>query len=181
MADMLRPGRIWGLAVVCVALAACGSSSTSTPGQARGAITVAAGSYAGVHLGFTIAALQSRLGRPLHTNDNPYYTPEQAPPLLAADNYNDWVYPDVGVTFIAGRVASLTVYGLGAATGRGIGIGDPLAGVSSAYPGARCQPARGGVNPEAPGCQVNAGNGVYVYFSDSPIKLIALSAYPFLT
>ncbi len=142
---------------------------------------MAAGSYDGVGLGVTTATLRARLGPRLPTNDNPYYTPAQAPPLLPADNYHDWVYPDVGVTFVDGRVASLTVYGLGAVTGRGVGVGDALSSVGRAYAGARCQPARGGVNPEAPGCQVTVGHGVYVYFSDDPIKLIALSAYPFLS
>jgi hypothetical protein len=127
----------------------------------------------------TKPVLKAHLGVPLHTNDNPYYVPSQAPPLLPADNYHDWVYPDVGVTFVGRRVASLTVYGLGAATGRGVGIGDSLSAVRQAYPGARCQGARGGVNPQAPGCEVTAGRGVYLYFADSPIKLIALSAYPF--
>ncbi len=177
---MRVPSARVGCLALCVALAACGSSSTPTPGQARGVISGATGSYAGLPLGATIAQLHARFGAPLPTNDNPYYTPAQAPPLLAADSYLDWVYRDVGVTFIAGRVASLTVYGLGAATGRGVGIGDPLSGVRPAYPGARCQPARGGVNPEAPGCQVAAGRGVYLYFSGDPIKLIALSSYPFL-
>jgi len=171
--------RRWAWLVVCGALAACGATQTSTPGQARGTINATAASYAGARLGMTIAALEARLGAPLPTNDNPYYEPEQAPPLLPADNYFDWVYPDVGVTFVAGRVASLTVYGLGAATGRGPGIGDSLSGVRQSYRGARCQPGRGGVNPQAPGCEVSTARGVYLYFAGDPIKLIALSAYPF--
>jgi hypothetical protein len=171
--------RRWAWLAVCGVLAACGSSQTRTPGQARGAVDATTGSYAGATLGMTIPALQARLGDPMHTNDNPFYAPSQAPPLLAADNYHDWVYPDVGVTFVAGRVASLTVYGLGAATGRGTGIGDPLSDVRQAYPGARCQPARGGVNPQSPGCAVTAGRDVYLYFSGSPIKLIGLSSYPY--
>lgn len=171
--------RRWAWVAACGALAACGAAATSTPGQSRGTIAAASGGYAGAYLGMTIAALERRLGRPLHTNDNSYYTPAQAPPLLPSDNYRDWVYPDVGVTFVNGRVASLTVYGLGAATGRGVGIGDPLSSVRAAYPAARCQPARGGANPVAPGCEVVAGRGVYMYFGDDPIKLIALSAYPY--
>ncbi len=169
-----------GCLAMCIALAACGGSSTPTPGQARGVISGVTGSYAGLPLGATIAQLHARFGAPLATNDNPYYTPAQAPPLLPADNYFDWVYPDVGVTFIGARVASLTVYGLGAATGRGVGIGDPLSSVRPAYPDAGCQPARAGVNPEAPGCEAVGGRGVYLYFSGDPIKLIALSAYPFV-
>ncbi len=173
--------RRWAWVVACGALAACGASATSTPGQARGTISAATASYAGASLGMTIPALSARLGPPLHTNDNGYYTPAQAPPLLPADNYRDWVYPDVGVTFVNARVASLTVYGLGAETTRGVGVGDPLSSVPRAYPGARCEPARGGPNPAVPGCEVVAGHGVYLYFSDDPIKLIALSAYPFPT
>jgi hypothetical protein len=169
----------WSWVAVCATLVACGSSATRPAGQARGPVNATAGSYAGASLGMTIPALRARLGDPLHTNDNPYYTPSQAPPLLAADNYHDWVYPDVGITFVGGRVASLTVYGLGAATGRGVGIGDSLSGVRQAYPTARCQPARGGANPQAPGCRVASGRGVYLYFADNPIKLIGLSAYPF--
>ncbi len=178
---MRIPPHKWTWAAICLALAACGATGSSTPGQSRGGISVAAGSYAGVHLGVTTQRLHALLGNRLRTNDNPYYTPAQAPPLLPADNYHDWVYPDVGATFVDGRVASLTVYGLGAATGRGVGIGDPLSTVPRAYPGARCEPRRGGVNPAAPGCQVTAGHGIWVYFSDDPIKLIALSAYPFLS
>jgi len=173
-----RPHR-WAWVAVAGVLAACGGSTTSTPGQARGAIDASTGSYGAARLGMTIFALHARLGNPLHTNDNPYYLPAQAPPLLAADNYHDWVYRDVGVTFAAGRVASLTVYGLGAETGRGVGIGDSLSGVSRTYRGARCQPARGGPNPAAPGCAVVGGRGVYLYFSGNPITLIGLSAYPY--
>jgi hypothetical protein len=171
--------RSLGCVAVCVSLAACGSSSTSTPGQARGVISGAAGTYASLPLGATIAQLRARFGAPLPTNGNPYYTPAQAPPLLPADSYFDWVYPDVGVTFIAGRVATMTVYGLGASTGRGVGIGDPLSSVRQAYGGASCQGARGGPNPEAPGCQVAAGRNAWLWFSDDPIKLIALSSYRF--
>ncbi len=172
--------RRWAWVAACGALAACGAAATSTPGQSRGTIAAASGGYAGAYLGMTIAALERRLGRPLHTNDNPYYTPAQAPPLLPSDNYRDWVYPDVGVTFVNGRVASLTVYGLGAATGRGVGIGDPAVqrarGLSrGALPTRRAAAP----TPWRPGCQVNAGRGVYMYFGDDPIKLIALSAYPF--
>jgi len=127
----------------------------------------------------TIGQLHQRLGDPLHTNSNPFYTASQAPPLLPADNYHDWVYPDVGITFVAGRVASMTVYGLGAATGRGVGVGDPLSGVPRAYRGARCRSARGGVNPAAPGCEVTAAPGVYLYFGGNPITLIAMSSYPY--
>jgi hypothetical protein len=168
--------------VVCLALVGCGAVQvgTSTPGQARGTILATAGSYDGARLGMTTAQLESALGIHLAASDNPYYTPAQAPPFLPADNFGDWVYPDVGVTFVAGEVASMTIYGLGAATARGVGIGDPLARVSQTYGAARCEPAHGGVNPEVAGCQVVAARGVYLYFSGSPIKLIALSSYPFL-
>ncbi|HTX00874.1 MAG TPA: hypothetical protein VMD59_18985 [Acidimicrobiales bacterium] len=157
-------------------LTGCGSSGSPSPGPARGAINLIDGTYAGLQLGASINSLHRHFGPPLPTNNNPYYTPSQAPPFLPADDIYDDVYPDVNITFAEARVASMTVYGLGASTGRGVGIGDALSNVARAYAGhVVCRPGRGGLNPEAPGCQVHVSPGVYAYFGSNPIKLIALS------
>ena len=160
---------------IAVALAGCGSGAPA-PGPARGTINLIAGTYAGLPLGASINSLHRHFGPPLPTNNNPYYSASQAPPFLPADDIYDDVYPDVNITFAEARVVSMTVYGLGASTGRGVGIGDALSNVPRAYAGhVVCQPGRGGLNPEDPGCQVHLSPGVFAYFGSNPIKLIALS------
>ena len=165
------------LAAIAVAVG-CGSSR-QTPGRAVGTIEERLGAYRGIHLGMRSETVTVLLGAPLPRHDNPYVDPHSLPPFLPADTPADFIYPDVALTFLHDRVASMSVFGEGAATSKGISIGFPLASVARTY-GARvrCRPRRGGTNPEAPGCQVAIRPGRYVYFGGDPISLIVLSTYP---
>ena len=172
------------LALTVVLLAAiavgtgCGSSAP-TPGRAVGSIDERTAEYRGIHLGMRSEAVAVLLGAPLPSHDNPYVDTKNVPPFLPADTPADFVYPDVAITFVNDRVASMSVFGQGAATSRGISLGFPLASVSRTYRGrVRCLRGRGGSDPESPGCQVAIGPHDYLYFSGDPISLIVLSAYP---
>ena len=160
-------------------LGGCGSSgTTASPGEARGIVDELRGSYDGVALGEPLAAARRRLGPPLGGHSDGFLTTAQAPPYLPADSPADVVYPDVDLTSVAGRVASFTVYGLGAGTGRGIGLGDALDGVRTAYRHVRCVRARAGANPRDAGCEAQTAPGVHLYVGGSPIKVIVLSSRP---
>ena len=159
------------------ACAGCGSTRP-TPGQAVGNIIERDASYRGIHLGMRSETVAVLLGAPLPRHDDPYVDSRDLPPFLPADTPADFVYPDVDMTFVHDRVSSMTVFGQGAATTRGVAIGSPLAQVRTAYPAARCLAARKGVDPEAAGCQVTLGRGRYLYFGGDPIALIVLSSFP---
>jgi hypothetical protein len=167
-------------AAVMVALAGCGSSASPLPGVARAEVRAAAGSYGGVRLGSPVASIAARLGPSLDTNDTTFLKPSAQPPFLPADNPYDVVYPDVRFTTVGGRVAGISVYGRGARSDRGGRLGESLARVRAELPGGRCVAPRGGLDPEAPGCQYHVGAGVYEYFSGDPVVLIALSPRPML-
>ncbi len=164
-------------APVAFVLAGCGTAQMPSPGLARGPINELRGAYDGVPLGASLETLQNGLGVALSTNDNPYITPAQRPPFLPSDNPYDWIYPDADITFVKGHVASITVYGKGAATMRGVSIGDPLSEVPRVYKRAGCVPGNGGPEPLDPGCQVQFGPHVFVYFSGDPIHDVSLSQY----
>lgn len=170
-----------GLSLIGAALlagAGCGASSRPVPGRAVGNIDESAASYRGIHLGMHSAAVAVLLGAPLPRHDDPYLPTRSKPPFLPADTPADFVYPDVTMTFVNDRVASMTVYGQGAATRRGVGLGSPLSAVTDEYRRARCVPGHGGPEPQDPGCQVKLGTGRYLYFSGDPVTDIALSNYP---
>jgi hypothetical protein len=176
-----------GLPLVLLAALLCGCTGQSappSPGLAQGTIDTLHGTYRGVYLGMALrgrnhttvrGTVVYQLGEPLPTNDDTYLDPAQAPPFLPADNPYDWVYPDVSITIVKGFVASMTIYGRGAVTTSGIGIGDRLSSVVSVYPRARCSPGRKGAQPEDPGCQIHPAAGHWVYFGGDPIRVIAIS------
>lgn len=160
--------------VVLVLLAGGCGAATPSPGAARGLIDAHRGTYRGVRLGMSVGSAAFLLG-PVPTNDNEYLPIADRPPFLPADNPYDWVFADEALTFVEGQVASMTIYGRGALTERGVGVGQPLAAVSRAYPSARCLPDRGGSAPVAAGCQVRVTHTRFVYFSGDPIRAIALT------
>lgn len=123
----------------------------------------------------TVAVL---LGAPLPRHDDPFVDPRSLPPFLPADTPADFVYPDLDLTFVHDRVASMSVFGEGAATTRGASVGSALREVPALYAHVRCRPGRGGSQPEDPGCQVAFGRQRYLYFSGDPIVLIAVSTLP---
>jgi hypothetical protein len=162
------------------AVSACAgcASSRPAPGRAVGTIEERAGAYRGIHLGMRSETVAVLLGAPLPRHDDPYVDPRAVPPFLPADTPADFVYPDLDLTFVGDRVASMTVFGQGAATTRGASIGSSLKEVPALYGHARCRPGRGGTQPEDPGCQVAVAPGRYLYFSGDPISLISISTMP---
>lgn len=175
---MRRPALVFALACAAALWAGCGGSSHTTPGRAVGNVDERRGAYRGIHLGMRSETVAVLVGAPLPRHDNPYLSPASAPPFLPADTPDDFVYPDVALTFVGDRVASITVYGQGAATTRGVGVGSSLAEVGALYAGVRCIPRRGGTQPEDPGCEVALGPRRYLYFSGDPIALITVSQLP---
>jgi hypothetical protein len=166
-------------AVLCLGagLGGCGSGSSTLPGPAEGTVHAAAASYRGVSLGTKLDDIGARLGPPLGTNNTPFLKPAVQPPFLPSDSPFDKIYPDVRLTLVAARVASISVYGRGARSDSGVGLGDRLGRVRAAFPDAVCVPGRRGLDPEAPGCQIRPAHGVYEYFSGDPVVLIALSGH----
>jgi len=169
-------------ALLCVlaalALTGCGSTSARRAAAARGPVVELTASYHGVRLGTPLARVAALLGPPLKRHDSPYLQPRDAPPFLPEDNPGEYVYPDVNVTFVAARVASLTVYGREAATSLGVRLGGALAQVPMTYAASavRCLGPRGGSQPLDAGCQVTLGPDRFLYFGGDPIRSIALSA-----
>jgi hypothetical protein len=162
------------------AVSACAgcASSRPAPGRAVGTIEEVPGAYRGIHLGMRSETVAVLLGAPLPRHDDPYVDPRALPPFLPADTPADFVYPDLDLTFVHDRVASMTVFGQGAATTRGASIGSSLREVPTLYAHVRCRPGRGGSQPEAPGCQVAVTRDRYLYFSGDPISLISISRLP---
>lgn len=165
--------------LVAIACAAGCGTSRQAPGRAVGTLDERRGEYRGIRLGMRSETVAVLLGAALPRHDNPYVDPRTLPPFLPADTPADFVYPDVAMTFVHDRVASMTVFGQGAATDRGVSIGSPLRAVVRTYgSGVRCLPGRSGNDPEDPGCQVALRSGRYLYFGGDPIALIALSTFP---
>jgi hypothetical protein len=89
-------------------------------------------------------------------------------------------YPDAAFVLLDRRVSAIVVYGSGAKTNRGVGVGDPLAYARSAYHAA-CSPAGGSDITHPAKCDARLGAGTYIEFSGDPIVSVTLSIEPFLS
>jgi hypothetical protein len=164
-----------------------GLPMTARPSKARGAIKEIVGEYAGIRLGDSRQRVLSRFGKqPKNAPDSsefdhPYFIPSGVGTID---------YGDVSVLFgeadqqrartvNPGRVSDLAIYGRGARTKRGVGIGDSLGRVKSAYPDVRCIPYTSlEHDSRGPSCSTRLAPRRYIYFGGDPITEIDLAVYP---
>jgi hypothetical protein len=98
---------------------------------------------------------------------------------LPADTKHDAVYPDAEVTFVKGRVASISVFASKVRTLRGVRVGDRLRAVRRRY-SVVCWPPQilGDIGSVDARCET-AGNGSHLYFGGDPISVLVISTEPF--
>jgi hypothetical protein len=143
------------------------------------------GSYGGVTLGASAAAVRSRFGEP--GGDSGYFPLDEesyrGPPFIPTPAGRPDVLRYAEAAFLVARdtgLASLVVTRLGATTRAGIAVGDRLARVRQRHDDVRCGEAPageaifGGEDPTYPWCEVGVGR-VQVFFGDDPIESITLT------
>lgn len=178
-------------------------ASAPDPGIARGGVEERLGRYDGVRLGQPKLVALRRLGPAPGATPPPaggvrvYADQADQPEILPADGYppgpptldkpkdraDAALYPDVLLTFADARVASITVYGEGARTARGVEVGDSLDMVRERYRdaagGLRCAPPEDGHGYRLSSrCMMRLGRH-FLFFGGDPVKVIALSTIPF--
>jgi hypothetical protein len=151
--------------------------------RARGPVDETAASYAGVALDDPAQRINARLG-PLPAYGqapDPLSELGAEPIFLPADSASMWTYGDVELTAKGGRVASMLVWGKGARTLRGVGVGDDLDQASEAYGSAlRCtHDYSNGEYVYTPRCEMELAPRRYLYFGGDPIVVIGLSTADF--
>lgn len=174
---------VCALIIVSLLVGACSVVYSAHPGNARGQIQEVLGRYDGVWLGQPRSLALRRLGRTARSDDDPYADQANEPESLPADQPGVAVYRDVQLTFVRHRVASITVYGRGARTSRGVEIGDSLDRVRARYartaPRLRCLPPEEGHAYQLTSrCLMKLGRH-FLFFGGDPIAVIALSVAPF--
>ena len=154
-------------------------------------IDEARGSYRGVALGDPPRAMHRIFGEKDPAGENEPVSPAS----LEVEHwtYGPWHIPYGG--FGAGKVAHYryanAVFAFdrgqlvwfetierGAATSRGVAVGDPLERVESAYGDAICGTAAGGEYGEYPACVVKVRRKRYVWFGGDPVVSITVGAAP---
>jgi hypothetical protein len=183
-------------------MAGCGGSpqdsSVKTPAQARRVIDERAGTYRGVGIGEGKNAIVAHLGAPTSVNRAGNYQPIgrtlydnfhpgsggcHVGPVVLRGRARFVRYPSSSFILEGGRICSVMVVEPGAATSRGVAIGDALGAARRAYPGIHCAHHRY-VNDEGiavvdfPYCTERSGRSRYVWFGGDPIDTIELAANP---
>ena len=188
LAPLKQPVLSLALLVVLVAGvgwgAGCGGQEDSIDGgPARGGVDELHRSYAGVRLGDRRSMLRQRLGAPVWTKDEDTpMTYGLAPNTMVADTPLTYAYRDAEFNFVRRRVAGILVYGDGAKTRAGVGIGDSLGKARAAYgKRLRCDDESDGgeYGPIAARCSKPLGRDAYLFFSGDPIEVIVVSRRPF--
>ena len=183
-------GAFLGTAVV-VLVAACGDRPTADRAAAdrgaevRGArIDEIAGTYAGVGIGDTRTKMFRALGprraggdekvTPLASGENDFgpvtvlFPPSMVRRPVELSFYR---YRYVVFLFVDARMQVFSVVEPGAATNRGVRIGDPLEKVRTRYPELRCAIAREGTEygPKFPACSGRVAKGRSIWFGGDPV------------
>jgi hypothetical protein len=173
------PGATLAVAVLS-ALVLSGCEPGMPAGPARGRIDEERGSYAGLSLGVPRTEVLLRLGRPVRYAAAPAVDHGEAGPrYLPSDSTPAAIYADADFSFVARRASAFVIYGRGARTDRGIGIGDPLVRAGERYR-ATCQPETGGeFGPYSPRCEVRVRRALHLFFGGDPIEVIAVSTEAF--
>ena len=164
-------------ALLVVAVAGCGGSSQPVP------VDEQAGTLGGVALGDTEKQVKVLLGNP--SDDAPGFFPKgvsySGPPGIPSPDQATARKPDM---LHYGKTAYLVsptvgVYAMatvakGSTTRADVGIGDPLAKVSTAFKHIDCGQAGGGESPSYDWCRATLGK-TKVFFGGDPIRSITLT------
>jgi hypothetical protein len=182
--------RALALGLAVAALGGCGGSERPAAPERR-TIDEEAGRYRGVGVGDSRADVKRVFGAlkpdqgaggytPLDESD--FYGPSSmstpAPCRGPAATTQLMRYPRVVFATCRGRIHNLLVTERGAATRRGVSVGEPLDEARDAYPGLRCGDAGGGEADEYPYCTGRVGPGRYAWFGNDPIHSITLADGP---
>jgi hypothetical protein len=175
------------LAAVAAGAGCAGIGGGQTAGPRQHSIDELAGRYRGVALGDPRSAAIHVFGQPVSTKDPaspigidfsdggpisqknpPGYT--RRPDLLRYDGVSVLSTPPAGIH-------SIVISDPGAATTKGVGIGDALAKARRLYPTLHCAKARTTSDGEpAPAyCAGRLARDRYIWFGNDPIRVIALS------
>lgn len=177
------------MAALALFVPACGSGEREVEASAvdrKQVVDVLAGTYRGVPLGGVPADVHRELGPKKAAGENEPVTP------LRGESHGPWhiAYADrpcpsplyryeyAVFGFNCGELLWVETTEPGAATREDVAVGDPLAAVEGAYPGAACGTAGGGEYEEYPACSLKVAPKRYVWFGGDPITTIAIGAAP---
>lgn len=179
------------LVIALAAASACGSAESGDDLLAESdrvaVIDVTAGTYRGIPLGGTPEQMFAVLGRIDRADQD-----ETASPTSVDEDYGPFgiAYPDVScpapfyryehvaLGFNCDELLWVKTVKRGEGTREGVGVGDPLAAVAPAYPGAVCGNAGGGEWEEYSACSLEVAPRRFVWFGGDPIVSITIGSVP---
>jgi hypothetical protein len=159
-----------------------GAAVHGADGAAQGGPTevdARTGVVAGVRIGDTAGQIETKLGRATFGNEfSPRRTRPFTGPLAipAPDSIQAAVAQYQSHAFLIGSIGtySLKTVAPGAATQRGVGVGEPLSAVRQAYPGTRCGRYLQGEGTAFDWCSARIGLNA-VFFGGDPIASITVT------
>jgi hypothetical protein len=171
-------------------LTACGSDSTSAASRSPAQIDERAGTFRGVGLDDTNAAVKRVMGRPapFHGDLSPvghnFYddgapVAVRKPPQPRHDGALR--YRAASFDVADGRVYGVEVVERGAHTLSGDRIGESLRAARKRHPALRCSTAHFGSDfPTFPYCTGKIAPRVYIWIGQDPVASISLARHPFI-
>ena len=183
--------RAVALALVAAAVAGCGGGDGPPDAPERRTIDERTGRFRGVGVGDSRADVKRVFGAlkpdqgaggyiPLDETDSYGPSSMSSPEPCKGPHFTQQLMRYRGAVFgtCRGRVHDLIVTQDGAATRRGVSVGDPLEEARDAYPALDCGDAGGGEYEEYPYCAGRVGPGRYAWFGNDPIHSIMLADRP---